>query len=375
MKAIKLLHCADIHIGAAESFLKTAAEGRRLETLLTFERIIDLAVSEKVELIAIAGDLFDSNDIKESFVDAVLKKIGSSGIKTVFAAGNHDPLNSESPFINRSLPENLYVLGAKDDCITFEDLGLKIYGRSFEGTYLKGAPAFSVKPSEDHINIMVQHGDLCSDLNSDYNAITPGFVKKSGMDYIALGHVHKRTPIGKIDNTFFAYCGCPEGQGFDETDQKGVYIGEVGRGFCELDFVPLSKRQHIRHKEDISGLFSAQDISSAILESLRQSYGEDFRENLYKIELVGAVAPDAIPDIAEITARLGDILYFVKCKDLTEIALDLEAVADEASLKGIFVSEMLKKIEAADEAQRPLFENALKLGLRAFKEEVSYNED
>ena len=40
MKSVKILHCADIHIGAAESFLKNNAESRRIETLLTFEKII-----------------------------------------------------------------------------------------------------------------------------------------------------------------------------------------------------------------------------------------------------------------------------------------------------------------------------------------------
>ena len=39
MNSVKILHCADIHIGAAESFLKTNADSRRIETLLTFENI------------------------------------------------------------------------------------------------------------------------------------------------------------------------------------------------------------------------------------------------------------------------------------------------------------------------------------------------
>lgn len=375
MKTVKILHCADIHIGAAESFLKTAAQSRRIETLLTFERIIDMAISEKVELIALAGDIFDSNSIKESFVNSVLSKIAESNIPTVFAAGNHDPLNNESPFKTRELPQNLFVLDITDDCITFEDLGVKVYGRSFESAFLKGTAAFSIKPSPDYINIMVQHGDLCSDLNSDYNAITPAFVKKSGMDYIALGHIHKRTPVGKIENTSFAYCGCPEGQGFDELDQKGVYIGNIGRGICELEFVAVSKRQHILHKQDISGISSSQEIVSAVLSSLEAAYGEGFCDNLYKIELVGSVTPDTIPDLAEITARLHEKLYFAKCKDNTEFASGLDILANETSLKGLFVAEMLKKLEAASEQEQPLINEALKLGLKAFDGEVQYNED
>ena len=134
MKNIKILHTADIHLGAKDSFLGTGAEKRRFETLLTFEKIIDLATSEKVDIIAIAGDLFDSNNIEQNFINSVFEKIEKSGIITVFCAGNHDPLTSDSPFLNCDLPKNLYVLGKIDECITFDELKLKVYGRSFDNT-------------------------------------------------------------------------------------------------------------------------------------------------------------------------------------------------------------------------------------------------
>lgn len=375
MNTVKILHCADIHIGAAESFLKASADSRRIETLLTFEKIIDTAREKEVDLIALAGDLFDSNTVPERFIDAVFAKITESGIKTVFAAGNHDPLDAQSPFLNRDIPDNLYVLGIKDECITFEDLKLRVYGRSFDGAFLKGETAFSINTDKDYVNLMVQHGDLCSDLSSQYNAITPGFVKGSGMDYIALGHVHKRTPIGKIENTYFAYCGCPEGQGFDELDQKGVYIGEIGRGICNLEFVSVSKRQHIHHRADISNMNDPAEITRNITEELRSKYGEGFGDNLYKIELTGTVSPEAVIDTTEIAGRLSETLYFVKCKDSTEFTLDLNALAEEKSLKGIFVKRMLERENSSEEAQKPLVRQALRLGLKAFGAEVKYNED
>ena len=190
-------------------------------------------------------------------------------IKVVFAAGNHDPLNAQSPFLKEELPQNLYILGTKDEEITFEELKLKVYGRSFESAFLKGEEAFSLPTNNDYINLLVQHGELKSDLNSEYNAITPKFVKNSGMDYIALGHVHKRSDIGKIDNTCFAYCGCPEGQGFDELEEKGVYIGQIGKGKCDLQFVSVSKRQHILEKIDISEISGAVEISTEIINVLK----------------------------------------------------------------------------------------------------------
>ncbi len=370
MNCIKILHTADLHIGARDAFLGAAAENRRFETLLTFEKIVDLAKESGVQILAVAGDLFDSNSIEPEFISGVFNKIEAiPEIKVIFAAGNHDPLNSESPFVKNSLPENLYVLPTADSVLTFEDIKVKVYGRSFEGVYLKGEEEFALKTDDDYINLMVQHGELRSDLGSDYNSITPKFVKKSGMDYIALGHVHTHTPVVKIENTSFAYCGCPEGQGFDELDQKGVYLGEVGKGKCDLQFVGVSKRQHIVKQIDIT---DCENIVKKILDELK-GVSDNYADNLYKIELVGSISPDSLLNLTEITARLSEVLYFAKVKDKTEIAVDLELLATEPTLKGVFVKNMLALMEKSDD--KSAVKEALNIGLRAFNSGVIYNED
>lgn len=375
MSSIKILHCADIHIGAAESFLGEKAASRRYETLLTFERIVDTAVENDVKLVAMAGDIFDSNSVENSFFDSVLNKIASAPqIKFIFSAGNHDPLDIRSPLLKKRLPENLYILKPRDDMIELDDLSLCVFGRSFESAFLKGQERFGIAPHKDYVNLMILHGDLNSDLNSSYNSITPDFIKNSGMDYIALGHIHKRTEIARLGGTYFAYCGCPEGQGFDETDQKGVYMGEIGKGFCNLEFVPLAKRMHICEKIDISSLSSATDISEYILSALAQKYGDDFAEHLYKIILTGGVTFEDIP-VEEIKSRLSDKVYYAKIRDNTEPALDFEALSKEATLKGIFVKNMLKAIDQAPTEEKETYKNALKIGLRAFSGEVNYNEN
>ena len=365
MNSVKILHCADIHIGAALSYLGETAAQRKYETLLTFERIIDTAVTEGVKIIAAAGDIFDSNTVEDSFVNAVFEKIASGPeIKVVLALGNHDPLSSQSPFKNRELPKNLFVLGAKDECITFDDV------------YLKGEEGFSITPEKDgYVNLMVLHGELRSDLNSNYNSVTANFIKESGMDYIALGHIHKRTEPQKIGDTYYAYCGCPEGQGFDETDEKGVYIGEIGKGICDLSFVPMSKRRHICEKIDVTGINSSAEISGAVLALLQKKYGAQCGENLYKIELMGSISEDFNLNLTEILSRVSEKVYFAKIKDGTELLVDTEKLASEISLKGLFAKNMLERINNASDGEREDLQNALKLGLRAFGTEVAYNED
>ena len=377
MNSVKILHCADIHIGAAESFLGARADSRRYETVLTFERIIDTAVNAGVDVVAVAGDLFDSNTADARLYRPVLEKIASvPDIKVLFAAGNHDPLLSSSPFLKNKNPGNLYVFPEHDHCFTFDDIKLRAYGRSFGNVYMQGEQSFGITPPDDeYVNLMVLHGELTGDLSSQYNAVTAEFIKNSGMDYIALGHIHKRTEPQKSGNTYYAYCGCPEGQGFDETGEKGVYVGTVGKSLCALEFIPLAKRRHFHIKTDVTGLASQAEIVNKIAEDIKNTAGSGWEENLYKIELTGGVKEGADVNTAEIIARISEAVYYAKVKDSTVPALDMEQIASEISLKGLFVKNMLSLIENASEDEKEELAAALRLGLKAFDSEVAYSED
>lgn len=377
MNSVKILHCADIHIGAAESFLGARADLRRYETVLTFERIIDTAVNAGVDVVAVAGDLFDSNTADARLYRPVLEKIASvPDIKVLFAAGNHDPLLSSSPFLKNKNPGNLYVFPEHDHCFTFDDIKLRAYGRSFGNVYMQGEQSFGITPPDDeYVNLMVLHGELTGDLSSQYNAVTAEFIKNSGMDYIALGHIHKRTEPQKIGNTFYAYCGCPEGQGFDETGEKGVYVGTVGKSLCALEFIPLAKRRHFHIKTDVTGLASQAEIVNKIAEDIKNTAGSGWEENLYKIELAGGVKEGIDVNTAEIIARISETVYYAKVKDSTVPALDMEQLASEISLKGLFVKNMLSRMENASDDEKEELAAALRLGLKSFDSEVAYSED
>lgn len=375
MSSVKILHCADLHIGAAESSLGTLADSRRAETLITFENIIKLASDSGVDILLIAGDLFNSNNIESSFTERVFECFSSiPNIKIVYAAGNHDPLNADSVFTKRTLPPNLYVLKTTDDFVEFNELNTRVYGKSFKETYMTGTDSFSLTPDDSFINLMCIHGDLRSDLGSDYNSITGDFVKSSGMDYIALGHVHKRTDIGKIGDSYIAYCGCPEGQGFDELGEKGVYVGDISKDTCELQFVPVCKRMHITENVDISDLTSSNEIADKILQFIKDKYPSNFADNLYKIILVGEIEDGVKISLTEITTRVADSVYFIKLCDKTKIKLDFDAISQENTLKGVFVKKMLSKIADANEQEKEQLLYALNIGIKAFSGEVNYDE-
>ena len=376
MNSVKILHCADIHIGAAKSSLGALSESRRAETLITFEKIINLAKENSVDVLLIAGDLFNSNQVDRAFCDRVFDCFAAiPDIKIVYSAGNHDPLNAESPFKKYSLPDNLFVLDTTDSFVEFTELNTRVYGKSFKEVYMQGEARFSLTSDPDFINLMCIHGELRSDIGSDYNSITSDFITTSGMDYIALGHVHKRTEIGKIGNTYVAYPGCPEGQGFDELGEKGVYVGTVSKGSCDITFVPTAKRMHLAENVDISSLGNSSQIAEHIIDTIKQKYPDSYADNLYKIILTGLLDDGVVLSLPEILARIGDTFYFAKLRDKTEFKIDFDALSQENSLKGIFVKNMLAKIENASEEEKPLHKDALNIGIKAFSGEVNYDEN
>ncbi len=376
MKPVKILHCADVHIGAAEAFLGANAQKRRIETLLTFEKILQTAKENAVEILLIAGDLFDSNRIEPEFAERVFEGMKNiPDTQVLIVAGNHDPLTSESPYLKYKLPQNVHVFSGDEGVKTFEELKVRVYGRSFTGVYMYGTSRFSLKPEDGYINILLLHGDTSGDLNSDYNGITSEFINESGMDYIALGHIHARSEIKRIGSTYYAYSGCPEGQGFDETGEKGVYIGTVSKDGCALEFLPTARRKHISKEIDISSCDNTTEICSLILETLKAQYGDNYLENLYKIILTGTVSEDFNLSADEITARISAQVYFAKVRDNTSIRYDLEALSKENSLKGIFVQKMLERLQNAEGTQKELIKQALNIGLKAFSTEVVYRDD
>ena len=60
--------------------------------------------------------------------------------------------------------------------------------------------------------------------------IAPEDIEKSGLTYLALGHVHQYSGPRREGGTVYAYPGTPDGRGFDELGEKGVILGRVSDG-------------------------------------------------------------------------------------------------------------------------------------------------
>ena len=373
MNSVRILHTADWHLGKENTYLGALANGRKYEITVTAKRIISLCEEADVDLLLIAGDIFDNNRIESEIIDEIFEALGQlTHTKVVIALGNHDPLTADSPFKNRTLSPNIYVLPENDYVLNFDDLNCRVYGSSFASVYRKGNDRFFITPADDNkINLMVLHGETRADLSSDYRSITKDFIESSKMDYIALGHNHKRSEVMKLGTSNFAYSGCIEGQGFDEDGQKGVYIGNITKAGYDLEFVSLAKRTHYCLNLNIT---DSASICDDVIKAIKEASSKP-AEDLFKITLTGEIDPATTVNCDDIYAKVSSEVYFLKLKDRTGIKVDLDALASENSLRGRFVKEMLNRIENADEDKKAVFQNALQIGLKSFERQVSYGED
>lgn len=375
-EGISVIHCSDIHLGATIPFLKDAdAKIRRSEIMNTFKRITELCKEKSVDVLLIAGDLFENYGIDLNLVNFTKKCLADIPDTIVaICGGNHDYISADSPYCDKNWSDNVFIFGKDIQYVEFPNMKLRIWGTSFSSTYID-VPIFDTidVPKNDFLNLMVMHGDLIIHKNqiSRYNPITLEQIANSNMDYIALGHIHKTTPVKKIKNTFFAYSGCPEGHGFDEQGQKGIYYGTISKGSCDLKFIPISKRVLIEITLDITSSYSDNDVIGRIKSYLKESFAYKYYDNLYKIILIGSTDENYVPNCQHIKSVLSEDVFYCDVKNHSLPNIDFQLLSKEISLKGLFVKNMLNKINnSIDDFEKENLKKALYVGLNAFDKEV-----
>ena len=284
--AVRLLHTSDWHLGRTfhgESLLSEQREA--------VDRLVELAQDAEVDLVVIAGDLYDRAippaDAITLFNEALVR-LHDTGAKIVAIAGNHDsaarvavadqllehagvtirgdvarctrPLRLDPddggptvavypvPYLEPSLAGPL--LGRLDDTDA-TDASRRFGHREVtnHATTLIRRHAASLGPVR---TVVVAHtfvaGGTTSDSERDLTVGNIDLVDMStfdGFDYVALGHLHRDQAF---DNGRVAYSGTPLPYSFsEERDTKSVRIVEMDtRGLCRTEVVPLGVGRPLR---------------------------------------------------------------------------------------------------------------------------------
>lgn len=328
---IKLLHAADFHLDSAFSSLPPEkAASRRKEQRLALEQLA--ALCEDCDIVLLSGDLFDSARIYRDTLDALRRFFAEVRAEIFIAPGNHDWLTQGSPYLTEDWGERVHIFtSAAIERVCLD--GCDIYGAAFTAQEMPPMlDGFRVSDPEK-LNLMVLHGELQA--NSVYNAISAEAVAASGLDYLALGHIHK-SEVQKLGRTVCAWPGCLMGRGFDECGEKGVIKAEIDRNGCRTEFIPLHTRKY-----EILSVEAGDDALASVCATLPEQTEDD----CYRILLTGE--SDAI-DLAALEASLAPRFYSLSVRDCTVPKQALWAAAGEDTLRGQFLHNLKEQYDAAD---------------------------
>lgn len=326
---LKLLHSADWHLDSPLASLPENVRTVVSENLRKLpERIADACLAQHCDLVLLSGDLFDGKPRRET-VDAVKRALERCAVPVLIAPGNHDYVTLGGVWRGK-WPDNVHIFTGKLSYIDFPDLSLRAYGAGYGS--MDCPPLLEGFRAEGDARwcIGVLHGDPVQ-RSSPCCPVTAAQVRESGLDYLALGHIHKRGSF-RGGNTLCAWPGCPMGRGWDETGEKGVYLAELDEQ-AEIIFLPLGLPEFQEYTVPVQGNGIAE------LESVLPGLASAF----CRVTLTG----EGKPDLDTIRARF-DYLPLLEIRDETRDAVDPWRCAGEDSLRGMFFQMLAQQLEDAD---------------------------
>lgn len=329
---IKILHSADWHLDSPLVF-RNAEQARYLREALSQipGKIAALCKEEHCDLMLLAGDLFDGN-ANTATLQKLKRALADVGVPIFITPGNHDYLGMDSVWTTGDWPENVHIFTRPTlESVVLPDLDLRIYGSGFTAMDCPGLLADFTAQATEQYQIAVLHGDP-TQANSPYCPISKQQVQNSGLDYLALGHIHKSDSF-RAGKTLCAWPGCPMGRGYDEEGEKGVLIVTLD-DTVETKFLPLDTPRFF----DLE--IPAGDDAAKALDSVLPAAGN---RNFYRITFTGH--SNALDTDSLLRPEFPNLLL----RDRTVPPVDVWGSAGQDTFEGRYFKLLQDKLADADE--------------------------
>lgn len=361
---MKFIHIADMHFDSVFQTLANKpklAQERRLEQRKILKKIVEYIKQKNIPYFFIAGDLYEQKYIKKStieYINNLFKEIEET--KIFIVPGNHDPYIKNSFYSQYKWNKNVYIFTEKLQKV--EEENVNIYGYGFNNFYMENNYHNIDIEDKSKINILLTHGNLDNGQMDDkpYNLMYSKELKNMEFDYIALGHIHKKS-YNEYKEQNIAYPGSTISLGFDELGERGILEGEIEEKSktLTLKFIPIDQKTFEEMELDITELGAEEDLIEKINNIKYDS------NKYYKIVLKGQ-------RVFEInTNRILQMITnenIIRIKNNTSIKYDIREIAKQINLKGLFAKNILQQIEKEDdEIEKEKLLRAFEIGMNILK--------
>ena len=355
---LRLLHTADVHLGARHADLGEAAAAQRERQFAAFKAAVDMAIDEKVDLFLVAGDLFDSNVQPKRSVERVaaeLARLAQARIRSVLVPGTHDVYDRSSVYRaydlaalagTRPAEEMVTVLTPDHPWIHLAAVDAVIHGPCFPTkraplSPLRDLAAVETPAATWHIGLLHASVAIPGRTDNDEVVVTVEEIAASGLDYLALGHWHS-AQVAKTKGVTYAYAGAPEPVAVDQ-DKAGKVL------LVTLD-VDASGQHTVGVDQRVVGrtTFERREIDAATVESqpalitqLTQGANPDL---VLDVRVIG-VRPDGLDlEPAEVEQALRGSFLRVRVRDVSHPALTEGLLPPAETIAGAFIRNVEGRI-------------------------------
>ncbi|MAV26576.1 MAG: hypothetical protein CMQ05_10720 [Gammaproteobacteria bacterium] len=207
-----VLHTSDVHLDNVIG--PTGEESPAQKGLMS---VIDKSIELEVDLLLIAGDLFDHNRVKSPCLEFATEQLSRTSCPVVMITGNHDCM-AEYSIYHQYDPcdagDHIYFIrDVAGGVVDLPDQQMTVWGNGIVDHHRGNKPLGNMPVSrtndEDHWFIGMTHGFYVNDEDSIYSSlITADEIEASPFDYLALGHVHQYRTMSH-GGTQAAYPGSP----------------------------------------------------------------------------------------------------------------------------------------------------------------------
>jgi len=359
---LRIIHTADVHLGARHDDLGEQAAAQRERQFTAFKATVDLAIAEKVDLVLIAGDLFDSNVQPRRSVERVaaeLQRLVAGHIRTVIIPGTHDVYDRASIYraydlkaLAGSMPSDdlVTVVTPETPTIHLPAIRTAVHAHVFA---TKRAPESPLKgidvaadPPDTTWHLGMVHGSIAIPGKTDRDevVIATDEIAASGFDYLALGHWHSAQE-GKAGSVTYAYSGAPEAVALDQ-DKAGKALLVTLDETAGARSVKIDQRQVGRTRFERVQVDASTIVSQPVLVATLAKRGDP--DLVLQARIVG-VRPDELDlDIDEIEGALSAAFLKVRVRDMSVPPLTDGVLPSPDTVAGSFIRTLESRIAALE---------------------------